>query len=163
MIRAAPLHSASFAESGTLRKERRMICSVDRKQNFVGWAWAVVVLSVISGCSAPGSHRPEEVVPPVARLDTSLLLEGERCRFDLVRPYGSDSCRSIEGTITRVADDHIALTDAVTTDRTESSTPILGDIPYVNRHFKHVGVGAQDHATKEIRVPITRIASIELI
>ena len=67
------------------------------------------------------------------------------------------------GKVKTVTGQSIILQDVTKTIRTESSTPVLRSIPYVNRYFSNVGVGQTSLGKRSVAIPFADISKTELV
>lgn len=67
------------------------------------------------------------------------------------------------GKVKTVTSKSVTLQDATKTIKSESSTPVLGSIPYVKRYFRSVGVGQSQMGKRAVVIPLDDIARIEAV
>jgi hypothetical protein len=67
------------------------------------------------------------------------------------------------GKVKTVTGESLTLQDVTKTIRTESSTPVLRSIPYVNRYFRKGGTGQTSLGKRTVVIPLADIAKTEIL
>jgi len=78
--------------------------------------------------------------------------------MELPPQSGDSSSLEYAGTIKQLTKDEIVLVTGIREGRNEYYTPVLGQIPYIKKYFKHVAIGREEVM---VRIPIASIATFE--
>lgn len=112
---------------------------------------SICCLVLLTGCQQPLVSPPADL-PESARTDVANnllgpdqlaeLKAGTKCTVTLADST-RENARQVSGTVASAADGVLVLSDAeeIITGRSERGVPAIGNVPYVNRLFKNVGVG----------------------
>jgi hypothetical protein len=67
------------------------------------------------------------------------------------------------GKVKTVTSQSVSLQDVTKTIRNESSTPVLGSLPYVKRYFRNIGIGQTHMGKRAVVIPLDDIARIDAV
>lgn len=104
----------------------------------------------------------QQAAPSPSKVSVTNLEPGTKCRVTMVSPLQANTHSSAEytGTIKEVSKDKIVIVTGIREGRNEYATPILGDLPFVGKFFRHTCIGREEIAE---HIPVVKVAAVELL
>jgi hypothetical protein len=123
-----------------------------------------LVVALIWSAIADSPVVAAEVKPSAASVIKSLRV-GDHCQIGTEEriAWNRRAQGLFWGTVKSRSKEQITLTNVATTGRHEHAVPIFSGIPYVNRMFKNVGIGASQLAEEDVVVRVKDISSVKVI
>jgi hypothetical protein len=128
------------------------------------FALRVLTVTVLSLLVIEKTTGAAETKPSTASVIETLRV-GDHCLIGTEERIGWNrrATSSFWGTVKSRSEEQITLTNVATTGRSEHLVPIISRIPYVNRMFKNVGIGASQLAEDDVVVRVKEISSAQVI